>query len=368
MECRTELAPVAIARVVGHEDHRTGAGDTVAAVDLDQLSVVVPTYRRPVYALRNMRLLDQTGARVYVLDGSPDPIHSDQLAELSSRITYLHLPVTYEERYAHAAELIETPYCVSVGDDDMHLPSGLRAAVAALETDPELVSVTGTSCEVLVRDGLAYGRLKYEGLLDRAISDDNPIERMVDHLSRYMPSTVYAVARTSVWVRAVRALAGKRFPPFRLGELQQEMAVVYSGKTKTVPELMWLRSSENKSLWRDNDDLPVAPWWVQAHATGEREAFARYMAGALTDDPSGQAAAGQGALKAMDTYVDAVHELTATRDRLTAAERAERRPRYPILPLADWGEEGAKSGILADNDDLAVAAAAVESTPRARSS
>lgn len=330
-------------------------------MDLPEVSVVMPTYRRPVYALRNMHLLDRTGARVHVLDGSPSPIDPAAMEGLSPRVNYVHLPASYEERLAHAVDLIETPFCVAVGDDDMHLPSGLAASVDALHADAELVAVMGTAIAVVTKDGKAFGKAKYEGLLNRAVVDDDPVDRMVDHLGRYLPSTVYAVTRTPVWARAVRALTGKRFRPFRLGELQYEMTVAYVGKTKVVPQLMWLRSQENRSLWLD-DDLPLAPWWEQAAASGERQEFASYMGGALTDDVLKQAEAAQGALKAMDTYVEAVNELTALRARLTEAERLERWPVDRVVPLAAWGRQAAKQGIAVDEDDLAVATAAFEAT------
>lgn len=331
-------------------------------MDLRDVSVVMPTYKRPVYALRNMRLLDQTGARVHVLDGSATPIDPAQLAELSPRINYLHRPVSYEERMALALTLVDTPFCVSVSDDDMHLPSGLAASVEALNADPELVAATGTALEVFQRDGIAYSRLKYPGLLDRGVLDDDPIERMIDHLSRYLPSTVYAVTRTPVWVKAMSTLAGKRFLPIRLGELQYEMTVVYQGRIKVVPHLMWLRSSENPPHWAA-DDVPLAPWWEQAAESGERREFAEYMGGALADDAATPAEVAHGVLKAMDTYIEAVNELNALRASLTDAERRERWPAQPILPLAEWGRRVADQGVAVDDKELAAAASAVESTP-----
>jgi glycosyltransferase domain-containing protein len=330
-------------------------------VDLRDVSVVMPTFKRQVYALRNMRLLDQTGARVHVLDGSPAPIEATQLADLSPRINYLHRPVSYEERMALALTLVDTPFCVSVSDDDMHLPSGLAASVEALNADPSLVAVTGTSLEVFTRDGVAYGRVKYPGLLGRAVLDDDPITRMIDHLADYLPATVYAVTRTPVWVKAMSTLAGKRFLPIRLGELQYEMTVAYQGKTKVVPHLMWLRSSENLPHWAA-DDVPLAPWWEQAADSGERREFAEYMAGALADDAATQATVAQGVLKAMDTYIEAVNELTALRASLTDTERRERWPAQPILPLAELGRRVAEQGVAVDEQDLAAAVAAVEST------
>lgn len=330
-------------------------------MDLRDVSVIMPTFKRPVYALRNMRLLDQTGARVHVLDGSPTPIDPAKLADLSPRINYLHRPVSYEERMALSLQLVDTPFCVSVSDDDMHLPSGLAASVEALRADPALAAVTGTALEIFRRDGKAYGRLKYGGLLGRVIGDDDPVERMIDHLADYLPSSVYAVTRTAVWVRAMGTLTGKRFLPIRLGELQYEMTVAYQGKIKVVPHLMWLRSSENPPHWA-SDDVPLAPWWEHAAESGERQEFATYMGRALTDDVLKQAEAARGVLTAMDAYIEALKALTAVRDSLTAAERLERWRADPVLPLAELGRRVAEQGVAVNEQELAAAIAAVEST------
>jgi glycosyltransferase domain-containing protein len=318
--------------------------------DLGRLSVVMPTYQRPIYALRNMRLLDRTGARIHVLDGSDEPIDPRRFADLSSRINYVHLPQSYEERLGHAAELVDTPFCVAIGDDDMHLPSGLAASIAALDADPELVAATGTALAVLRQDDNINGKLMYDALHGRAIVDDDPVQRMIEHLGHYLPSTVYAVTRTPVWRRAVQALTGKRFVPFRLGELQYEMTVAYAGKAVAVPHLMWLRSFENRSLWL-GDDVPLAPWWEQAAASGERDEFAAYMGGALTDDVAQQPAAAKGALAAMDAYIRALNEGTL------------RGQVHPALPLPEWGRRVAEQGVTVNDAELAAAVEAFQSTP-----
>jgi len=328
--------------------------------NLRDLSVVIPTYQRPIYALRNMHLLDQTGAHIHVLDGSPEPIEASLLSRLSRRVNYVHMPVGYEERMAQAMSLVDTPYCVSLSDDDMHLPSGLAACVAALDADSELVAATGTAIAVCPPDGQQVtGKLIYDDLHGRAIVDDDPVKRMVDHLGRYLPSSVYAVTRKPVWKRAVRALTGRRFAPIRLGELQYEMTVVYAGKIVVVPHLMWLRSLENPSLWKA-DEVPLKGWWL---ASDDREEFAAYMGQALTDDPLKQDAAAQGSLDAMDTYIQGLRDRVALRRRLTPAEQRERWPVHPELPLTEWGRRVAQDGVVVNEADLAAAIAAVEATP-----
>lgn len=329
---------------------------------LRDLSVVIPTYQRPIYALRNMHLLDQTGARIHVLDGSPTPIDPARLSRLSSRVNYVHLPRSYEERMAHAVDLVETPYCVSLSDDDQHLPSGLAAALDALRANPELVAAVGTALYLRHHEGRVTGTMIYAGLHGRRIDSDDPVQRMVDHLGAYLPSTVYAVTRTPTWQRAMRAVTDKRFVPVRIGELQYELTVAYAGKSAVVPQLMWLRSLENRPHWA-TDDVPLAPWWAQAADSGERDEFAEYMGRALTDDVDAQAAAGRGALLAVDTYMQALAESTALRESLTPSERAERFPAPPELPLTEWGRKVAGQGVAVDAADLAAAIAAVEATP-----
>ena len=109
---------------------------------LAKLTLVVPTYNRHSYALRNMFYWSGRSVTVHVLDGSPTPISLPELSGLAQNIHYHHLPVSIFDRLRIATELISTDYCALMGDDEFFIPSALESCIAELDLYSDLVSCT----------------------------------------------------------------------------------------------------------------------------------------------------------------------------------------------------------------------------------
>ena len=65
----------------------------------------------------------------------------------------------------------------------------------------------------------------------------------------------------------------------------------------------------------------------------------------------------------MDAYIRSLNDQAALRESLSPAERQERWPIHPALPLAEWGRRVAKDGVAVNEADLANAIGAFASTP-----
>ncbi len=215
---------------------------------LSKLTLIIPTYKRQNFALRNMRYWSGRGVFVYVLDGSDTPIAQRNLEELSDNIQYHHIQVPLYERLRYAEDLVSTEYCSLLSDDEFFLPSGLEAAIQQLDQNQELVSCGGQAIGFFTSDKGILGRLKYPEFKDYSVEQDDAASRMYAHMLQYTPSTIYSVVRADVWKKAMQVTLLREYPVYAIPELQFELVVAFLGKSKLLDNLFWLRNCENTPI------------------------------------------------------------------------------------------------------------------------
>lgn len=245
---------------------------------LSKLTLVIPTYNRRRYALRNMRYWSGSPVTVHVLDGSAQPIPAEEMAGLAANVNYHHLPVSILERLGKAVDLVQTEYSALFGDDEFFLPDALQACIQELEADETLVSCMGRCLAFRPVSKQIIGLPAYTEMANYAVLQDDPIARMIHHMNPYTCSTIYSVVRTPVWKHAMGIPPKKQFF-IALPEYQFELSVCYQGKSKVIQNLMWLRSAENDVI-RD-DIVSFHEWWVDKNKADDREEFLALMASAL---------------------------------------------------------------------------------------
>lgn len=243
---------------------------------LSRLTIVVPSYGRQEFLLRQLAQWGASACKVIIADGSPDSLQPSaiRLVEQLPNVRYLHLPVTYAERLAIVATMLDTPYAVLLGDDEFFLKNGLVSAVRKLDSNPEIVACMGQSLHFLV-DGneivnyaTGYAHLGYELLQDRVP------DRLKAAMSSHNAVTCYAVLRADTWRKSWGKIGTWASPT--VVEIQQALLVHICGKVTTTDALCWLRSSENKPvLVRGEFDYRVgfSTWWNDEAYMAERKRF-----------------------------------------------------------------------------------------------
>lgn len=249
---------------------------------LNDLTIVVLTYCRQNYALRLMRYWTDKGVRVIVVDGTDTPIAQKNLQGLTESITYLHMPVGIYERLQSCLNLLSTRYVMLSGDDEFYLPSALMSCIKVLESDSSIVACCGRSLAFEPRDGNIYGYPFYPKLKNYSLMEDNPKTRVINHMSNYVPSLIYAVSKTIQWKKVWTYLLQHEFAIQSITELQFELSMAYVGKSKVIPELMWLRSLNENPPTRGTDpslseSIPFHTWWTSDQFFIEREQFIIFM-------------------------------------------------------------------------------------------
>jgi glycosyltransferase domain-containing protein len=230
---------------------------------LSKLSLVMLTYNRQRYALRNMQMWSGYDAQMYVLDGTEDPIDAKSLLELGSNIIYRHLPVSIVDRLAEAACFIKTDYVLLLADDEFFIPTALEACVDALEKDSQAVACCGQGLgKFLQADLITYeSAIKSVERVSR-VDRSHSIERMVEHMNPYSMNTIYAVCRSLLWKKAILSASSCNYSTVMAIEIYFELLMSYQGKLKVIDRLMWLRSDENPSQADVDGALSFFSWFT----------------------------------------------------------------------------------------------------------
>ena len=249
---------------------------------LSKLTLVLVTYNRQDYALRNMRYWSGRGAIILVLDGTNQCIDSELLEGLEANIKYHHLPISVHERLAHSINLIEetSDFVALYGDDEFFSPSALENCIVELEKDPNLVACMGRTIGFNPTENGLVGRPWYSEMKDYALMQDDPIERMGTHMGDYTCSTIYAVIRTPIWKHEIDVFTKHIFTVFSMEEYMFEMVVAFMGKSKVIPVLYWFRSLENERIIQNDNKFNI--WWNRSSSKDEKEFFINYMVASLS--------------------------------------------------------------------------------------
>ena len=276
--------------------------------NLSRLTLVIPTYNRQEFALRNMRYWSDRGPIVRVLDGSAEPISPQLLAELGDNIIYKHDSSSYYQRLLGVLPDIDTEYVALMGDDEFYIPSAVSACIDELDQNEQLVACCGRCLAFNALGGQVIGMEEYPKLAGYALLQADPVERVCVHMNDYVPSLIYAIARTSAWLIAFKGILHKEFGFFASGELQFEIALSFAGHSMVLPQLMWLRSRGETSPIRGTDpsldeSRQFSSFWHDPKTTEEREDFLQIMTTTLeTLNPTPGCDYRQAVIEACENY------------------------------------------------------------------
>ena len=173
---------------------------------LSQLTVVIPTYNRPLELERSIEYWRDTPVTVHILDGSDKPWFPVGLLPGAPNITYHHLPPingenwieNYSRRMNIAAGLPVTALSALCADDDFFSISGLKLAVSAILNSVEIDAVVGICAEYKYGDSGLLWNLRYVGWREGLRSRSNDVaERVLDRSGEFY--LYYALMKSEIW-------------------------------------------------------------------------------------------------------------------------------------------------------------------------
>ena len=243
----------------------------------NDLTILMQTYERPLFAKRFMRYWSNKNIKIIIIDGGKKSIEDKFLKTLSKNINYFHLPKDYYSRMIYSTSLINTKFVLQACDDEFYITSAIKKCLELLNYNNELVSCGGCCMGFDYLDKKIIGNERYLKLQGLKLDNLDPMKRLLMHFSNYVPAHLYSVCRSDIWKIAVNSTFSKEYNFFAALELQMEMLIISAGKSMIIPELFWLRSSENKpinntspSFLRENT---LESWWINNKFYDERNDF-----------------------------------------------------------------------------------------------
>jgi len=216
---------------------------------LSKLTILILSYNRQKFAIRNMQYWSGTNVSVILIDGSQKKIDKDILSKLHKNIIYIHSPKDYAKRIKSFLYKIKTKYVILGCDDEFYIPSALNSCLKNLIKDRELSVCGGFVWGFEFKNKLMLGYNVYPERKKVFLSELDPNIRLQKHFSDYCIIHYYSVCRTDLFQIAIEEVFKKNSPInnncYAMSEILFEFLMCYSGKSKIIPELMTLRSNEN---------------------------------------------------------------------------------------------------------------------------
>ena len=251
--------------------------DPLYSEALSKLTIVIPSYNRQPFLLRQAVYWGYSNANVIMVDGSPKSI-SPSVKELIGKlpnVSYHHKHSTFAKRMKLAFHYVSTPYAMMQGDDEFYLKRGLAKATEPLEKNQELVACIGQSLSFDVSH--ANSEIYYSNGYDHQhyhVLQDSFRDRLIFAMRNYNCASCYAILRQHVMKRWVDMLTDWEcvYTP----ELQQAILTYLYGKLASVNEVYWLRSNENSPVTNipySDRNLWFYDWYTLSQYCSERKTF-----------------------------------------------------------------------------------------------
>ena len=254
---------------------------------LSELTIVIPTYNRPLELERAIEYWRDIPLTVHILDGSPNPLfRSGQIVSSSAKIYYHSVPTdvgeklmeNYARRLIKGMSLIETTYASLLADDDYFTISGLLSALKVLNLEKKIDAVIGNCATFFLENNKIKWEKKYLNWNPiSSLESDLLSVRLDNDAGKYL--VYYGVLRTKALKNIHTRANNFVFSDFRINELiAHHLGLAYC-RVKIIDRYLWCRQ---KAFHRNSAYDPV----VRLSNSNEESVITETFVGAFTDiDP-----------------------------------------------------------------------------------
>ena len=256
---------------------------------LKELTIVILTYNRHKSLKRTIKYWLHYNVKLLILDGSQVKLEDSCLK--SKNITYINNTKGIYARFLSTIDYIDTEFMILSCDDEFYLPTPLSSSINFLKNNPTFSCCGGCALGFgLTEENNFYGKERYSNLKNVNLNQDYAEERIQNHFSNYLPAHFYSVMRSSIWKTISKHVFVKEYIFHAALELQVEFLILVAGKTKIIPELMWMRNmNENIPIrGKDQSNRPsyaytINDWWTDKLKKKDKEDFLYRMKNACED-------------------------------------------------------------------------------------
>jgi len=255
-------------------------------VDLSEVTLILPTYNRPYFAMRAISYWGSTNIQVVVLDGSKTSFLENQVDAFPSNVRYVHSNTSLTERILLGSKMTNTKFAALTFDDEFYLPEAIADFVQELENDVSLVSIMGNVAGFTSSREKYFFQHIYPEINGYKVDQESSQERVMKHLNPYRMTSLTAVTRTEIFQKnALVANSCAKMPYTTMFELGFEIANVFQGKSRVDSRLYWLRSSENPPSWQPPKEK-FWTWWDKYKHSTEASKICMEVEEILTSRPA----------------------------------------------------------------------------------
>jgi len=241
----------------------------------NKLTIVIFSYNRPNCLLRAIKYWSKFDFKILILDGSDKALKISR--KLDKKIMYIHNSKSLHDRLLNSINFIETEFVMLATDDEFYLPSAILSCVNFLLKNNEYVSCGGRAVKFYTKKNNVFGKKCYPKLENLSLNDSKGIDRVKKHFSNYVPAHFYSIIRSNIYKIICKYIFEKNYKVFALHELQFEFLVMISGKSKIIPELIWIRNDDELKVSVKYPKLafPISidEWWYDEDKREDKKNF-----------------------------------------------------------------------------------------------
>lgn len=247
--------------------------------NLVKATIIIPTYGRQKLILRQIKYWRNSGSIVYFLDGSDEPLTSNEMDQFACdpNLKYFYDPIPLGERYMGITKHLHTPYVVTCDDDNFLIKSSLGKAISFLEKNPDVAACMGQTAYLFINKNKP--QIEYTSTFNRfenySISQNSARDRIRETFANYNGASLHSVMRNEVWVKSWAEGYNKNYSTTNVSEYYQSISTSILGKLSTIPNLYMLQSNENGAINTDTDNrsLLISDWFRTFEYELEKESF-----------------------------------------------------------------------------------------------
>lgn len=250
---------------------------------LSNLTVVIFSFNRHKWLKKTISYWSNYSVKLLVLDGSDKKLEDPYLTKKNTK--YIHDQRGLYERLLSSSNYIDTEFVILASDDEFYLPSALLSCVKFLSKEETYSSCQGLAIGFGTRKHgkEVYGFQQYIEFRDLCLHLDqgNILQRITKHFSNYTMAHTWSVIRFDKWKIICKSIFKKEYNFCGVWEMQLEFLVMASGKTKIIPELMWLRNNEVQGIRGTSpsmsNEILLKDWWKDKFYKKEKKDFLHRM-------------------------------------------------------------------------------------------
>lgn len=208
-------------------------------------TIIILSYERKKFLLRAIEYWSNINVKLIIIHNTKKKIYINKSIK---NVTYIKSNESYLDRIKISFGLIKTKYCLLAADDDFYILSQVRKAINFLEKHKDFRNYFGRVISFHKHNSELFYTNQYESILTNNLLSDNKSTRLKKLSNNYLPSSIYALSRTTEWIKCWSNVIKAKINVGGEHEILYEMFSAIQGKRLIHNDLTLVRSEENLSV------------------------------------------------------------------------------------------------------------------------